>query len=236
MTNSYEPGADGRGDRPHRPPLRPWAVERVTGGAGILHSLRMPRVSTRTIRFADVDRSAFVLGSTQPDDDVEVAAALRLGVDVVRRSSGGGGVLVAPVAQVWADVFVPRHDPLWHDDVGRATWWLGDAWSRALFSLGEVSAEVHRGAMVQTLLSSRVCFAGLGPGEVTVAGSKAVGISQRRTREGALFQCAVPLVWDTLTYAELLALDPMSVDGLAYVVDATSDAVESAFLLALSQL
>ena len=185
--------------------------------------------------FAEVDGPAFVLGSTQPDSDIDSTAAERLGVEVVRRSSGGGGVLVAPVSQVWADVFLPRDDPLWHDDVGRAVWWLGDAWASALFSLGVLEADVHRGAMVQTLLSSRVCFAGLGPGEVTVAGAKAVGISQRRTRDGALFQCSVPLAWDTLTYAELLGLDPMSVDGLAYVVDAPSDAVESAFLLALTQ-
>jgi lipoate-protein ligase A len=235
VTNSYEPGADGRGDRPHRPPLQPWAVERANGGAGILHARGMPRVPRRTVVFAEVDRPAFVLGSTQPDSDVDATAAERLGVEVVRRTSGGGGVLVAPVAQVWADVFLPRDDPLWDDDVGRAVWWLGEAWASALFSLGVPDADVHQGAMVQTLLSSRVCFAGLGPGEVTVAGAKAVGISQRRTRDGALFQCAVPLAWDTLTYAELLSLDPMSVDGLAYVVDAPSDSVESAFLLALSQ-
>lgn len=235
MTKSYEPGADGRGDRPHRPPLRPWAVERAKGGAGILHSRGMPRVPQRTVVFAEVDEPAFVLGSTQPETDVEPGAAARLGVRVVRRSSGGGGVLLEPAGQVWADVFVPRGDPRWDDDVARATWWLGDAWASALLSLGVTAAEVHRGAMVKTLLSSRVCFAGLGPGEVTVGGAKAVGISQRRTREGALFQCAVPLGWDTLTYAELLALDPISVDGLAYVVDAPSEEVESAFLLALSQ-
>ena len=195
----------------------------------------MPRAAERSVVFSDVDNTAFVLGSTQPESDVDAAAAERLGVEVVRRTSGGGGVLVGPVAQVWADVFVPRDDPLWDDDVGRAAWWLGDAWASALFSLGALDAEVHRGAMVQTLLSSRVCFAGLGAGEVTVGGAKAVGISQRRTREGALFQCAVTLAWDTLTYAELLRLDPMSVDGLAFVVDAPSDAVERAFLLALSQ-
>lgn len=193
----------------------------------------MPDVSVPTVRFADVDRAAFVLGSTQPEADVSPDAASRLGVDVVRRRSGGGGVLTAPAAQVWADVFIPRTHDLWDDDVGRATWWVGAAWATALAFLGVDDLEVHRGAMIQTLLSSRVCFAGLGPGEVTVGGAKAVGISQRRTREGALFQCAVPLSWDTLTYAELLALDPMSVDGLAHVVDAPSRVVEEAFLIAL---
>jgi lipoate-protein ligase A len=42
-----------------------------------------------------------------------------------------------------------------------------------------------------------VCFAGVGPGEVLADdGAKLVGISQRRTRNWALFQCAVPLKWD----------------------------------------
>ena len=36
-----------------------------------------------------------------------------------------------------------------------------------------------------------VCFAGVGPGEVLAGGRKLVGISQRRTRAGARFQCAV---------------------------------------------
>jgi hypothetical protein len=53
-----------------------------------------------------------------------------------------------------------------------------------------------------------VCFAGLGPGEVTagLGGAKVVGISQRRTRAGARFQCAVPLAWDPGRLAALLAL------------------------------
>jgi hypothetical protein len=50
-----------------------------------------------------------------------------------------------------------------------------------------------------------VCFAGLAAGEVIVDGAKVVGISQRRTRAGARFQCSVPLRWDAARHAELLA-------------------------------
>jgi lipoate-protein ligase A len=50
--------------------------------------------------------------------------------------------------------------------------------------------------MVRTEWSELVCFAGLGPGEVTVGGRKVVGISQRRTRDAARFQCVAYETWD----------------------------------------
>jgi lipoate-protein ligase A len=165
----------------------------------------LPLPAVRTARTLSVTSPALVLGSSQADVTAK-------SVDVVRRRSGGGAVLVAPGDVVWVDVFLPRGDALWHDDVGRAFWWLGDAWARAL-GIGETV--VHRGAMVRTALSDLVCFAGLGPGEVTVAGAKVVGMAQRRTREGALFQCAVPLRWDPGAYAELLGLDSLDIPVLA---------------------
>jgi lipoate-protein ligase A len=55
--------------------------------------------------------------------------------------------------------------------------------------------------------SIRVCFAGTGPGEVTLDGRKVVGISQRRTRQGALFQCAVIVSWDPAGLLDVLALE-----------------------------
>ena len=54
--------------------------------------------------------------------------------------------------------------------------------------------------------SEWVCFAGLGPGEVTVGGAKVVGISQRRTRHAARFQCAALLRWDVVGILRLLSL------------------------------
>ncbi len=62
--------------------------------------------------------------------------------------------------------------------------------------------------MVRTPWSSLVCFAGLGPGEVTVDGRKLVGISQRRTRAGARFQCAVYSRHDSAVLPALLRLSP----------------------------
>jgi lipoate-protein ligase A len=42
--------------------------------------------------------------------------------------------------------------------------------------------------MVCTAWCELVCFAGLGPGEVSLAGTKLVGLSQRRTRNGIRIQ------------------------------------------------
>jgi len=177
----------------------------------------------------EVDRPALVLGSTQPEEIVDRAAASRLGVEIARRRSGGGAVLLQPGGTVWVDVEVPRGDPLWDDDVGRAAWWLGDLWARALAAVGVRDAVVHRGALERRPGSDLVCFAGLGAGEVTVGGAKAVGISQRRTRAGARFQCAAPRTWDAATLAAVVP-GAAAVDVEVHLVPGEPGALVAALL------
>jgi lipoate---protein ligase len=161
----------------------------------------MPEVVSRSVWIHDVSAPALVLGSSQRPEIVDDATIGS--IEVVRRNSGGGAVLLIPGDVVWVDVLIPTGDPLWNDDVSRASHWLGDVWVAAL-GFGEV----HRGSMVRTPWSSFVCFAGLGPGEVTVDGRKLVGISQRRTRAGARFQCAVYARHDPSALPGLLRLSP----------------------------
>jgi lipoate-protein ligase A len=139
---------------------------------------------------------AVVLGSTQAE------SVLVPGTPAVRRRSGGGAVLVEPGGLVWVDVFVPAGDPLWQVDVGRAFAWLGRVWAGALGG----AALAHAGPLVTTPWSKLVCFAGLGPGEVTVEGAKVVGVAQRRARAGALFQCAALREWHPQRLLDQLAL------------------------------
>jgi lipoate-protein ligase A len=212
-----------------------WVVHRAVGSAAHLHGRSFEAPVIRAVAVLGVDRPALVLGSTQRDDVVDHDAAARLGVDVVRRRSGGGAVLLRPGGTVWVDVELPRDDPLWHDDIGRATWWLGDAWAGALASVGVRDPEVHRGGLVRSPESALVCFAGRGPGEVTVDGAKAVGISQRRRRAGARFQCAVPLAWDAATLAALLPA-ARGVEVLVHLVEADADAVVNAFVAELDSM
>ncbi len=182
-----------------------WEIERVRSSAAEVHGRDLPDRVTRRVRVVEVDRPALVLGSTQPDSDVDRATAARLGVEVVRRRSGGGAVLLDPGGSTWIDVEIGRGDDLWDDDVGRSALWLGRVWVDALGAIGDTGAVVHEGAMVRTPVATVVCFAGLAPGEVTIDGGKAVGVSQRRTRAGARFQCSVPVEWDAARHGALLA-------------------------------
>jgi lipoate-protein ligase A len=144
-----------------------------------------------------------VLGSTQDESSISHSAAEAAGVEVVRRRSGGGAVLVDPSDPVWVDLWVPRGDDLFDEDVGRAAHWVGVSWASALVSLGAPGLRVHRAPLVRGPWSDTVCFAGLGPGEVVAAGRKVVGVAQWRSREGSLFHSAAYRRWDP---APLLAL------------------------------
>ncbi|MGI8758810.1 MAG: lipoyl protein ligase domain-containing protein [Acidimicrobiales bacterium] len=183
-----------------------WLVEQAVGTAAHFHARSLPDPATRSVEVLEVDRGALVLGSTQAEADADRGALRAAGIDLVRRRSGGGAVLLVPGQSLWVDVVVPRSDPLWDDDVGRAAHWLGRAWAAALATLG-VDATVHTEGLVATRWSPLVCFAGLGPGEVTSAGRKLVGIASRRSRAGARFQCVVVRRWDPAALLGLLAMD-----------------------------
>ncbi|MGH9068992.1 MAG: lipoyl protein ligase domain-containing protein, partial [Acidimicrobiales bacterium] len=183
-----------------------WSVERVAGGAGALH-VRDPWEGgpSRRVWLCRPTGTALVLGSTQPEGDADLGRAGAAGVAVVRRRSGGGAVLVT-AEMVWVDIALPAGDPLAETDVGRAFWWVGQVWASAIESLGLGPAVVHRRALARTPWSTRLCFAGLGPGEVTVEGRKVVGLSQRRTRAGSVFHGAAYLTFDPAALPALLAM------------------------------
>ena len=187
-----------------------WSIERRAGTARTLHE-PWPAPRWRAERVVGVcalrGPRAIVLGSAQAIDVVDVDRAAHLGVEVVRRESGGGAVLVGPAAQVWLDVWLPREDPLWDDDVIRSSWWLGETWARALGTLGARPLQVHRGRATTTDWSDVVCFAGIGPGELTTGAKKVVGVAQRRTRQGARLHSMALLSWEPAPLLALLALD-----------------------------
>lgn len=182
-----------------------WGVEAHQGSAAEFHARAVEEPARRALWWSSVDRPALVLGSAQRPQVADAPAVAAAGVELVRRHSGGGAVLLVPGEVVWADVIVPAGDPLWDDDVGRAAHWLGAAWAEALAVCGLPGLDVHRGPMVRTRWSSLVCFSGLGPGEVHAGGRKVVGISQRRTRGWARFQCAAYLRWEPAALVALLA-------------------------------
>lgn len=213
-------------------------VERVRGSAVDFHGRDLPTDGGRHLWWFEVAAPALVLGSTQSVEVVDHVACERHGVEVVRRRSGGGAVLLVPDEVVWLDVIIGRDDAMWDDDVGRAMWWVGEAWADALVDMGIAGEDgarpvVHRGGMVTTEWSRLVCFAGLGPGEVTLDGRKLVGISQRRSRGVARFQCALYRRWTPERVVELLV--PPRPDAAALDVVAVSDVSTDAVVAAVTE-
>lgn len=176
-----------------------WSVEGRVAAAAELHQPwpGPDRAAERRIAICHVTGpQTVVLGSTQGRTVV---------VDqnwsdrcIVRRRGGGGAVFVAPARQVWVDIWLPRADPLWDDDVVAGADWVGDAWADAMTELGLRDVAVHRGPSRGDQAAAAVCFAGLGPGEIVVGtpARKLMGLTQHRSRFGVRFQTMAVVWWD----------------------------------------
>ena len=185
-----------------------WRFQEVQAGVGEFHVMEHPGGREVWLHcWGNEERGALVLGSSQPEELVDAEVLRSRGLELVKRQSGGGAVLVVPSSVVWIDVFIPRDDPLWEDDVGKSALWLGEAWQATLLEFGIV-AEVHQGPYQPGKWGELICFAGRASGEVFVDGKKSVGISQRRTRQGARFQTALARQWDITDLSPLLNLSP----------------------------
>lgn len=195
-------------------------VERFIGRAGEFHSREIPADRDVHVWWFEPTVDALVLGSTQDESLIDVDACRRFGVDIVRRRSGGGLVLLDSDGTLWLDVVMPVEHPTWDRDVMTSSLWLGELWMRALSVCGLDSLVQHRSRLERTPLSDLVCFAGRGPGEVFLLGesaqegAKVVGISQRRTRTHARFQSVVSIRWRPQRLVDLLGESSFDLDDI----------------------
>jgi len=178
-----------------------WGRHDWTGTAADFHAMELP--SERALWWCNVETPTVILGSTQSVDDVNQNSADESGVLVSRRRSGGGAVFVHPSDSVWIDITIRRDDPLWKDDVAQSMLWLGELFVEALSPW--VQANVYRDSFSTGIDGRVVCFASSSPGEVFVGANKLVGISQRRGREGARFQCVLYRHWRPSEWSQILA-------------------------------
>lgn len=196
----------------------------------------------RTLVLSRPDDRAVILGSMQSIDESQKLRLAAEQFSVVRRKSGGGAVVIDPESVVWADFFVPADDPLHLRDLRRGSVWVGELWVEALVSLGSARdlLLVHDAPMISTPWSTICCFAGLGPGEVTIDKRKIIGLSQRRTREGAWYFTLMYNKMDFTRDAHLLCATENEEAGLAAVLQnsvatlgVSIDRVEGALIEAL---
>lgn len=186
----------------------PFSLAARSGPARML--LGTGAVSRPTAFVCEPTSSALVLGSTQRESDVDLAVCVDAGLEVLRRHSGGGAVIVRPGAQVWIDVFVPFGHSRFVEDVLVSFEFLGEAWRAGLVASIEAPHSslrvVTAGSSESTRWSRLACFAGCGAGEVLLDGRKVVGISQRRSRAGTWLHSMAMLEFDPFELPRLLAL------------------------------
>jgi lipoate-protein ligase A len=165
----------------------------------------------------EVAHPTLVLGSTQPAELASPQALRERTVELVRRRGGGGAVYLVPGNHLWVDAWIPHDDVLWARDVSVAAEWVGPWWIEALGAAGGASGRLsfHSGRAEPGRLGELVCFAGRGPGEVFFDDRKVVGLSQWRSREGALFSSCAYLEWDPDPLLALLSVDEATGPELA---------------------
>ncbi|MCY4069024.1 MAG: hypothetical protein OXE79_07965 [Acidimicrobiaceae bacterium] len=227
-----------------------WEIEQLRGSVPAL--LEAPEPALQVVRLArihTVTDPGLVLGSIQKSETADAGLAASAGVEVARRRSGGGSVLLLPEKQVWADFFITPSDPLWHDDVALAAGWVGRLWrdalSRHLPERESRRLSLHTGRAEADRWGRLVCFAGRGPGEVLAGDRKVVGVSQRRSRHRARFQTTARVGGGLceLDETDLLDLPPADREaGRAVLAErcgavaATAQAVTESLLQALAEL
>jgi len=150
-----------------------------------------------TLRLYTWERPTAMLGYRQKAPDwLERARAL--GVDVVRRVSGGGTVLHA--ADLTYAVVAPSGWPGVPSDLAGSYAWIQGVLLRGLADLGlaaQPSAGSRQGAR------SSLCFAAATGSEIDLAGVKLVGSAQRRTPFGFLQHGSLRLRPDDALYQQL---------------------------------
>jgi len=167
--------------------------------------------STPTVRWYTVSQPALVLGLAlhyRADDVVDRVACAERGIEIVKRSAGGGAVLLEPDGMVCCTVCLPQPDPRTGTDVTESYRWLGDYFANRLglrrVEVAEARQDVAALRNEGNLLLLNTCYGALSPHEaVNSARAKVVGLAQVRRKHAALFQAGI-LLRDQSGLADLL--------------------------------
>jgi lipoate-protein ligase A len=177
------------------------------------------RLVPPTLRLYGWTPPCLSLGQAQPWREVNYDACIALGVDVVRRSTGGRAILHTD--ELTYSLAAPENDPRVAGDIVTSYRKLSAGLLEGLHILGVPGIESN----LQTLSShsiSPVCFEAPSHYEITVNGKKLVGSAQMRKGGVLLQHGAIPLTGDIARVCQLLsdAPDPARVRARATTIEA----------------
>ena len=156
-----------------------------------------------------------VLGYAQPPEDVDLEWCCDQGIPVLRRLSGGTGVIHR--GDLGVALVLPKEHPWAQGIVGLYDRFLGVLEP----ALAEMGSGVRRVAEPRraTRVRSPICFEDQLADTLVVDDRKAVGCSQTRKKGGVLIHAAVLFGVDAQMYAQVFGVDAERVErGLAPAV------------------
>jgi lipoyl(octanoyl) transferase len=162
-----------------------------------------------TVRFYTWAPPALSLGYGQPiGSDIDIAQCQALGIDVVRRPSGGRAVLHDH--EVTYSLVISVDDPRVNSGVLASYLTISRALIQGLSYLGISAAllPLQRGIALPADHTSPLCFATPASYEVAVAGRKIIGSAQRRTPRVIMQHGSIPLSWDLDTMRAVFGSAP----------------------------
>ena len=144
-----------------------------------------------------------VLGYSQPTDDIDVDYCRRSSIPVLRRLSGGTGVIHH--GDLGLSLALPREHPWAASIVGLYDRFL-DVLEPALAELGSRAVRPENAGRA-TRVRSAICFFDQLADTLAVGSRKAVGCSQTRKRHGVLIHAAILLSVDAELYSHVFGVE-----------------------------
>jgi lipoate-protein ligase A len=159
-----------------------------------------------TLRFFAWQPPCLSLGQAQPFADVDWAACLARGYDVVRRPTGGRAILHTD--ELTYSVAAPEAEPRVAGGIVESYRRLSEGLLEGLRLMGVPGIEAHHPEAAGNSPGEPVCFESPSTYEITVANKKLVGSAQVR-REGVVLQHGtLPLAGDIARICDALASHP----------------------------
>jgi lipoate-protein ligase A len=169
-----------------------------------------------TLRFYEWEIPSVSLGCFQRTADVNLDYCGEAGIPVVRRPTGGRGILHDVEITYSFSSTDSREE--FSGGLFESYGALSRAFYEAFLSLG-LSAEINS-ERKSGLERSPLCFRSTSYGEITVGGKKVIGSAQKRWSGGFLQQGSIPLVINRLMTKKVFGVDDFSSDiaGLGEVI------------------